>query len=363
MTQPAPRLKLLIVVPCLICGGLERNVALICNNIDSSKYDVTLAVLDNENQFFKITNPNVKVIDMKILNVRKSLFGILKLSRHIKPDIILSAANHLNLFLAIFKWLFPKRIKIIARESSIVSINTQRAWHPKIFHLLLKIFYRRLDLIVCQSTYMQQDLVSNYNINIKKTQIIHNPFVLSEFKAGQSIGRDPFIKLITVARLSKEKGLDRLIRAVSKLKQPYRFTIIGQGRMLEPLQELIDSLSLNDKIILAGRKEEPFAVVEDPDLFLMGSYYEGFPNAMLEAIALGIPVVAFNAPGGIIELVNDENGILVEGNNEDDFTAAIEKAIEKKFDKKQIQELAYKRFNIDSIMGKWYDLFTSLKSN
>jgi len=360
LAQPTSSVKLLIVVPSLECGGLERNVAIICNNIDTTKYDVTLAVLNNSKQFFKITNSDVKVIDMRIANVRKSLFGILRLSRTIKPDIILSAANHLNLFLAIFKWLFPKRIKIIARESSIVSINTQRSWNPVIYHWLLRNFYKKIDLIICQSKYMQQDLVSNYHIKVAKTKIIHNPLT-QPVTRSEAASPAAFVKLITVARLSKEKGLDRLIRAVSKLKIPYRFIIIGEGRMHESLQQLIDSLSLQQHVILAGRREEPFTHLPDPDLFLMGSHYEGFPNAMLEAIALGIPVVAFNAPGGIAELVDNNNGILVEGNDEDEFARAIENAVNKEFDKKQIQEAAVKRFNIDVIMNQWYDLFDSLK--
>ena len=116
--------KILIIVPTLECGGLERNVSIICNNIDTNKYDVTLAVLNNEKPFFTIFNPAVKLIDLQIKNVRKSLFSIVKLSKKINPDIILTTANHLNLYLSMFKWMFPKMTKLVARESSIVSINT-----------------------------------------------------------------------------------------------------------------------------------------------------------------------------------------------------------------------------------------------
>ncbi|MEP7163339.1 MAG: glycosyltransferase [Ferruginibacter sp.] len=361
MIQPAARVKLLIIVPTLECGGLERNVSTICNNLDTSKYDVTLAVLNNAYEFFKITNTNVKLIDLHTVHVRDSLFRILKLTKKIKPDIILSAANHLNLFLAIFKWLFPKNIKIIARESSIVSINTQRSWNPKLYHWLLRVFYKKIDLVICQSKYMQHDLVTNYNIKIEKTHIIYNAVIMPEIKADPH-SPAAFARLITVARLSKEKGLDRLIKAVSLLKTPYRFIIIGAGDMRNALQELINERSLQQQIILAGSREQPFVQVPHPDLFLMGSYYEGFPNAMLEAIAGGIPVVAFNAPGGIAELVvNYENGILVEGNDEQEFADAIQKALDFDFDKKQIRESALKRFDVKTIMKEWDELFESLK--
>ncbi len=359
MRIPA-KIKLLIVVPTLECGGLERNVAMICNNMDTTKYDVTLVVVNNINQFFKITNKDIKLIDLKIANVRKSLFQILKLSRKIRPDIILSTANHLNLLFGIFKRLFPKRIRIIARESSIVSINTQRSWNPVIYHWLLRVFYKNIDIIICQSKYMQDDLVSNYNIRINKTRIINNAIFRPEYK-NEPNSPAAFAKLITVARLSKEKGLDRLIRAVSHLKIPYRFVIIGEGEMRNKLQEIINNLSLQQHVFLTGSRLEPYKEVPSPDLFLMGSYYEGFPNAMLEATAAGIPVVAFNAPGGITEqIVNYENGILVEGNDELVFAEAIQKALDFNFDNNKIQEIALKRFNIDAIMKKWYELFESL---
>ena len=362
MIKPTIKIKLLIVVPTLECGGLERNVSTICNNLDTSKYDVTLAVLNNANQFFKITNPDVKLIDLHIVHVRDSLFRILKLTKKIKPDILLSTANHLNLFIAIFKWLFPKRIKIIARESSIVSINTQRSWNPTLYHWLLRRFYKKIDMVICQSKYMQDDLVTNYNIKIGKTHIIYNAVIRPEIKVDPH-SPAAFARLITIARLSKEKGLDRLIKAVSHLTIPYRFMIIGEGEMRNSLQELINERKLQQQIILTGSRDKPFADVPYPDLFLMGSYYEGFPNAMLEAIAAGIPVVAFNAPGGIAELVvNYENGLLVEGSDGKAFAEAIQKALDFKFDKKKIQEFALKRFNVDAIMGEWDKLFQSLSN-
>lgn len=349
-----PKLKLLIVVPSLECGGLERNVSIICNNIDGGRYDVTLAVLNNANQFFKITNPEVKVIDMGIVNVRKSLFAILKLSRSIRPDIILTTANHLNLLFAIFKWMFPKRIRIIARESSIVSVNTQRTWNPKVYHWLLRNFYKKIDMIVCQSEYMQHDLVKNYHVKQEKTCIIYNPVIKPE-TAIEANHHEPVANLITVARLSTEKGLDRLIRSVSLLKIPYRFTIIGEGNMRPRLEKQIKELSLQEKVMLAGSHAKPFTQVSSPDLFLMGSYYEGFPNAMLEAIAAGIPVVAFDAPGGIGELLKPgENGISVNNNDEHAYAEAIEQALNHRFNRQQIQENILQRFNIDTIMHEWY---------
>jgi glycosyltransferase involved in cell wall biosynthesis len=360
LIQPKGKLKLLIVVPTLECGGLERNVVLICDHIDTTKYDVTLAVLNNANPFFTVSNAGVKVIDLQIPNVRKSLFTLMRLSKKLKPDIILSTANHLNLFFAIFRSLFSKRIKFIARESSIVSMNNERSFSPALFHWLCRVFYKKIDMIVCQSKYMQDDLKAHYNIKADRTCIINNAVTEPAITSGAA-DKSTYARLITVARLSEEKGLDRLIKAVSLLKIPYRFTIIGEGAMRKALEQLITERSLTEKVFLPGRSDTPFTVVPHADLFLMGSHYEGFPNAMLEAMAAGIPVVAFDAPGGIAELmVNDKNGILVKDDSESAFAMAIEKAIGFGFDHDTIRSETIRRFNVHAIIKQWYDLFDSL---
>ncbi|MBK8496684.1 MAG: glycosyltransferase [Chitinophagaceae bacterium] len=97
-------------------------------------------------------------------------------------------------------------------------------------------------------------------------------------------------------KLSTEKGIERLVHAVGLLTNPFQYFIIGEGDQRNQLQQLIDELQLQDKIILTGEKPEPFAGLDDAGLLLVGSYYEGFPNVVLEAGARGIPVIAFNVP-------------------------------------------------------------------
>lgn len=360
MLHSPHKIKLLIVVPTLICGGVQRTAAILCNHIDTEKYDVTLAVLNNADPFFTITNPGVKLINMQIAKVRNSLLPVLKLSKQIKPQIILLTSNHLNLFFGIFRWLFPRNIKMIARESSIVSINNKRAPNPVFYDWLTRVFYKKMDLIVCQSKYMQQDLVTNYGINEVNTRVIQNAVVPIAFKENTK-PHSKIAELITIARLSEEKGLGRLIKAVSYLTIPFRLTIIGEGSLRNELEKQVKELGLAEKVIFAGRQNEPLTKVADADVFLMGSYYEGFPNAMLEAMAAGIPAIAFNVPGGIEELlIADTNGILVEGTSEHDFSVAIEKALRFNFDSQNVRDSVLSRFHINTIMQKWYELFESL---
>ena len=366
ITEIETRVRLLIITPTLECGGSEKFVSLICNHIDTSLFSVCLVVVDNVRPFYQIKNEAIKIVDLKKKRVLFSLLAIKNVVKNFKPDIIFSTANHLNLYLAIFRNQFSRNIKFVAREASIVSINSKQAKMPALYSRLIKKYYKRFHLIICQSAYMQQDLLNHYQIAADKTMVIHNA---TEELAGNTIQSnvrevESTYKFITVARLRQEKGIERLIHAVALLTIPFTYYIIGEGNKRNDLQKLIDDLQLNDKVILAGQKNNPFSSMEDADLFLMGSYYEGFPNVLLEASAHGIPVVAFNVPGGIAEIITtNENGLLVADNDIIAFAAAINKAITAGFDRNKIIETTKKRFSVSSLMHAIENIFLKLAQN
>ncbi len=358
--------RLLIITPSLACGGSEKFVSLLCRHINTSKFSVCLVVVNNARPFYAIDNPAVKIVDLGKERVLFSLPAIKKIVREFKPDIIFSTASHLNLYLAIFKNQFSKSIQFIAREASIVSINSSQAKMPLLYKKLVKKFYRRFDLIICQSGYMKQDLETNYNIGARKAVVIYNatgqvPDVA--INPLQKTGKERY-KFLTVARLSEEKGIGRLIHAAGLLSLPFVYYIIGEGPERKKLEQLISELQLGDKIILAGQKDDPFSGMEDADLFLMGSYYEGFPNAMLEAGACGIPTIAFNVPGGIAEITRaNENGILVEDNDIIGFAREIKNALDMHFDRDKIRKDTMDRFSVSRMMNELENIFLKFAPN
>ncbi|MFZ1307354.1 MAG: glycosyltransferase [Ferruginibacter sp.] len=365
IAQNKTGIKLLIITPTLECGGSEKFVSMVCEHINTHIFSVCLVVVNNADPFYRITNPSVKMIDLKKNRVLFSLPAIKKVVNNFKPDIIFSTANHLNLYLAIFKNQFSPKIKFIAREASIVSINSKQAKMAVLYNGLIKKYYRRFDMIICQSAYMQRDLVTHYHILAEKTMVIHNAVeevLHTPLQPDQNSER--VYKFITIARLSDEKGIERLIHAVGLITVPFKYYIIGEGSKRNDLLSLINELHLNDKVFLVGQKNDPFTGMGDADLFLMGSYYEGFPNVLLEAGAYGIPVVAFNAPGGIAEIIADnENGLLAEDNDIIAFAAAIKKALAGNFDRHRIIETTKKRFSVNRMISAIENTFLKLAPN
>jgi len=345
--MPPDKINLLIVNPSLQCGGTEKYVSLLCNHINTAQFDVTLLLLNNNQQFYSITNPAITVIDLQVKQVSRSFFKIKRLVKKIQPDIIYTNANHLNLFFSILKKSLAGKAVLIARESSIVSINSKRAKNKRLYNWLLHTFYKRIDSIICQSQYMQDDLVNNYNIPKQKTIVIHNAVEATTAAVIEPTKN----KFVTVSRLSPEKGMLRLVLALAKINIPFSFHIIGEGEKKAAWQFVVSELQLQDKIFFEGEKKTPFQGMEDAQLFLMGSHYEGFPNALLEAAALGIPAIAFDVPGGIKEIITEgENGFLVKDGDEAAFANAIEKSVSFNFNRQTIQATTLDKFSVQKMI-------------
>lgn len=356
------KIKLCIIIPGFKCGGSERFISVLCNHINTSLFHVELYVLDGADPSYQITNPQVKVYLLNIKNVRKSLFSVLKIIKKSKPHILFTASNHLNIFISIFRFLMPRKVNLVARESSIVSINNKRVKYGKFYEWLVKTFYKNIDYIICQSAYMQQDLIKNYNIKKEKTIVIHNP--VEEIKVHDTNGKSQRItnyKFFTVGRLSPEKGIDRLLKALSLIKIDYTFYIIGDGPEKNNLQQLAGELNLADKIFFEGQKSHPYENMADADLFLIGSHYEGLPNVLLEAGMLGIPVAGYSAPGGIGEIIiNGVNGFLADDKEGKSLDNTILMAINHSFDKQAIINVTKSKFSIDKILPQFEGYFIKI---
>lgn len=333
---------------------------MVCNHINTEQFAVCLLVVNNQKPFYQITKQAVEVVDLKKGRALFSL-GVIKAAvKEFEPDIIFSTANHINLYLAIFKNSFRNGIKFIAREASVVSVNIQDAKWPFIYNRLVKKYYKRFDLIICQSAYMQQDLLEHYRVEHYKTVVLHNAIEenIQVPAAAQQLVSGQVFKFITVARLNKVKGIERLIHICGLLSIPFTYYIIGDGPQKKELQELINTLHLQDNVFLQGEKTDPFIGMDDADLYLMGSYYEGFPNVLLEAGSLGIPAIAFNVPGGIAEIIAEgENGFLIEDNDIIAYAAAINSCAFKNLNRANIIESTKKRFALENMINDLQHIF------
>ena len=333
--------NVLLLVPSLRGGGAERVMATLANRLDRGLFQITLAVVDMSNPaYLKDIPSDVDVIDLGVKRVRSAIPRIVSLVRRIKPEIVFSTLGHLNVALAAVRFTFPSETRLVGREATIVTQGLRGNPQEKIWRAAYRIFYPRLDRIVCQSSAMQSDLTDNFGLDVQKTTVIHNPLDIKRVRdmAKTVSDQSPFapfsdgkvINLVAAGRLSQEKGFDLLIKAIADINVPeLRLSILGEGPLKNDLEMLVSELRLADRVSFVGFQENPYRWYRHADAFVLSSRYEGFPNVVLESLAVGTPVIATPAVGGTLEILTgiEQCEIATEVS-----TGALKAAIEKWLD-------------------------------
>ena len=218
--------------------------------------------------------------------------------------------------------------------------------------MLKKRLFKFADRIICPANAIKNDLQINFGIRPDKMITIYNPVQVDEIRSnlhsGQPDKPSSVYNIVSAGTLEHRKGFDLLINVMAKLvkeNDKVHLTLLGDGPEKENLRQRINSLNLSGNVSLAGFQKNPFIYFSKADLFVLSSRYEGLPNAMLESLACGTPVVAFNCPGGIDEIiVNESQGALVPEND----VQALSKAIEK-----QMRSLNHTK---DSLLPEKFDV-------
>lgn len=163
----------------------------------------------------------------------------------------------------------------------------------------------------------------------KKCFVVPNPISQSILDASYEY-RNNISKLVTMGRLSEQKNHEMLIRAFSKVHETHpdiTLDIYGEGPLKEKLQDLIAKLNLQSSVYLCGRTNNVAETLCQYDLFVLSSNFEGMPNALMEAMGVGLPCISTDCPTGPRELLGTENGLLVDVDDVDGLSRAIEKAV------------------------------------
>ncbi|MEZ4793743.1 MAG: glycosyltransferase [Gelidibacter sp.] len=355
------KIKILFVLPTLKAGGAERVISFVASNLNRQKFESILVVMGKAEDAVYSTE-GIEVHFLNKSRVIKAVPLLLKYFIAIRPHIVVGSISHVNRVLAMASFLFP-RIKFVGREASVSSIMKLYPSTSRRFKLpILKNYYHRMSAIVCQSSDMADDLVAEFNVPKQKMHLISNP--ISGNLPLKTVNSNPNRpkRLITIGRLSKEKGHDRILKALSKAGFDYRYTIIGTGTEMDALFQLAKELHIFDKIDYIPHTDDVATYLAQSDVFIQGSYVEGFPNALLESCVVGTPVLAFPSPGGTKEIIEEDiNGFIVD--NDTDFIEKLNYILhQKKWDPQQVSLSVTNKYNKELILKKYETLFKNLSS-
>lgn len=310
------RPRILLLIPHLGGGGAERVTALLTRNLSANKYELHLGVMTQGETDLKEMSFPVPVHALGARRVRDGAFRLLKLVYQLKPEMILSGMFHLNFLVLLLRPLFPAGTRVLARQNGTVSSSLTFGELPWYTRLLYRLLYRRADRIICQTRAMAEDLTHELGLKESRLAVLPNPVDVEGIR--KSIGEEraewngPGPNLLAVGRLSREKGFDVLLHALVPVREKHpsaSLLIAGSGPEEASLKAERHALGLDAAVHFAGYVERPWRYFAEATLFVLSSRHEGLPNALLEAAAAGVPIVALPASGGVTELVGGQPGV------------------------------------------------------
>lgn len=330
------QMTLAFLLPNLYGGGTERVVTTISEELSKRKLKIFIFTLEKGKQYDLASN--VKHIVLSNLDIKKhgifkrilyfpiQLFNFIKLLKSNKITIVISFLERANFINCISK-IFIKH-KVICNTRMNLTEGYLKGANPIAKLIILngiKLLKKYYDILICNSQGVKEDLVSNFKLSPKIIKVIHNPCDIKKIRElskknleakYENLFLNPVI--INVASLIKPKGQWHLIRAFKLVKEKIedsKLILIGDGENKNLLNNLINDYKLNNDVFLLGFKENPFAFMSRSKIFVLSSLWEGFPNALLEAMACGLPVISFDCKSGPREILSQNPDINKEIND------------------------------------------------
>lgn len=317
--------KVAFAIDTNTAGGGERVIATLANYMSNKGYETYLINSDSTSAFYEI-DKRVHIMKMnldreqtgKLRRLIKKYKYLKEFFRREKPDAVVTF---------LFNMEAPAIMAGLATHTRIFTSVRNTAWaYPKRERQFRKLFYPKIAGVVFQSKTVQHYVDFK---KLKNSTVIMNPMADDVIEPIHPI---PYSErrdiIISVARLEKQKNHEMTIRAFSQICNDFptfELHIFGEGSLRSQLQNLINSLGLEEKVFLEGAVPGAISSNRDAKLFIMSSNYEGFPNALAEALVHGIPSISTDFDTGVAsELIEEgKNGWLVEVGNVEQLAKKI----------------------------------------
>lgn len=320
-------------IPALNGGGAQRVVVNLANAlVDLTDHPIHVVLIRKEGPFLTELHPNVTIVELK---GSRTLTAILSLSIYLKrrkPAVLMASMNYVNVAAVFAHRLAGQPCRLVVREANVLAPKGSRAnVRSHVVQLLMRLSYQLATELVANS---EDTLSSLKHAGVSlpaNCQVIGNPVTLPKLEGYQGYKAPRNVPYIcAVGRLAHQKGFDVLLRALAASgNQNLHLIILGEGPLRDPLMEQARALGLEDRFHLPGFLNPPTEVMQNAKAFILSSRWEGFGNVLVEALALGVPIVSTDCPGGPREiLAGGRYGLLVPVDDVTALAEAIQQTLE-----------------------------------
>lgn len=301
--------RVMLMVPLLDQGGLERICAFTAKYLND-KCELCLVVFSTKNMFYDIGDAELFDLGLgsrptrpgKVINVFKRVHAVKKIKRQRQIEITYSFGPTANL------------VNVLSRVKDRIWVGI-RGYGALRGDRSMRLLCKKADTVICCTKIMRDDVNTIYHP--KEAECLYNPCeteknrkmskeAVEERHMAFFDGSSPVIA--SMSRADDVKGFWHLIKAVALIKREIpkvKLMIIGDGDFSE-YEKLAEELEIRNDVLFTGLQKNPFAYLEKASLYTMCSYTEGFPNSLVEAMSVGIPVIATNCKTGPAEILSED---------------------------------------------------------
>ena len=363
-------MKIHIFIAHMGIGGSER----VCVNLANEwakKHEVHIVVLNLNNDVnTHLLDRSVKVHELGVSRLRYAALPMLRYIRRNKPSFMFIFGMEMAIILNKLKKLRLVDTKLVVRILNNVNISLAKEDNvsPVVENYLKKsqIQMQDMDVVIAQCKAMGKMLVDSKVVSDDKLKVIYNPVssdLISKVDVLRKGNKAQGNRITFIGRIDPQKQPDHLIRVFEKIKKELPeavLRLVGDGNLIEQTKKLVSDLHLDGSVIFDGIRKDMENVYADCDVVVLTSQYEGMPNALIEAVGCGIPVISYDCPIGPSEIIEDGvNGFLIDQDDTDEFAKKTVIALKQSWDE-DIIKATCKKFDAQVIAKQYEEIFASL---
>ncbi len=349
-------MKITLFISSLTGGGAERVLCNLSNYLIDKGNQVTVITNVEAEGFYGLDSRVSRYILLKQNERKNSLFNFFHCMKKLKKYVKENSNDTYVVFLPLTTLMLLTLRKNI-KGRIVVSERGDPTRNKKILKFLLKKWICRADGAVFQTDTAKKW----YEPYLKTTESVVIPNAINQAFIRQKFNGEREKIIVGVGRFSAQKNFPLLIRAFSKIANEYpnyKLVLYGKGALLESYKQLAEELKIIDRIEFPGYVPDMVERLEKTSMFVLSSDYEGMPNALMEAMALGLPVVSTDCGGGGAKFLieNEKNGLIVPQRDEEAMVNAMKKILSDQEFADSLGENARKLQEIlspEKIYGEW----------